>query len=274
MVAPKRQNEEDLVSVIMPTYNSSRFVAESIESILHQTYTNIELLITDDGSTDNTPEIIKHYARIDKRVRFFSLSENMGAGYARNKSIQEAKGRYIAFCDSDDSWMPEKLEKQIRFMQQNNLCFCFSSYFVCDDAGRQTGIVIAPASVSLTDTKRDNRIGFLTAMYDTSIHGKFYMPTLRKRQDWAYVLLILKKCQKAFALKEPLAFYRRSKGSISSNKISLIKFNAEVYKTIFGYSTLHAYCYLFCLFIPLHILKLINKRFIDFKYKKGYIQNP
>lgn len=272
MLTEPKENRtaEDLVSVIMPSYNSSRFITESIESILCQTYTNLELLITDDGSTDNTLEIIENYCRKDKRIKLFSLSGNMGAGHARNKSIREAQGKYIAFCDSDDTWLPDKLERQIAFMRTNNCCFCFSSYFVCNESGQQTGIVIAPSSVSLTDTKRDDKIGFLTAIYDATMYGKFYMPTLRKRQDWAYVLLILKKCHKAFALKEPLACYRRSRGSISANKLSLIKFNAKVYETVFGYSTLHSYCYLFGLFLPFHFLKLVNKRIVDIKYKNGY----
>ncbi len=251
---------ENMVSVIMPTYNSGRFIAESIDSILNQTYDNIELLITDDCSTDNTLEIIRAYAQKDPRVKCFSLPSNMGAGHARNRSIEAARGQYIAFCDSDDIWLPDKLEKQIAYMKKNNCCFCFSSYFVCNEAGRQTGIVIAPRSVSLTDTKRDDKIGFLTAIYDTSFYGKFYMPSLRKRQDWAYVLLILQKCKRAFALKEPLAYYRRTKGSISSNKLSLIRFNAKVYKVVFGYSTFCSYCYLFGLFLPYYALKRINNK--------------
>lgn len=111
---------EDLVSVIMPAFNSERYIVESIESILNQTYRNIELLITDDGSEDNTISIIKSYAQKDSRVKAFFLNGNTGAGSARNNSIKHAKGRYIAFCDSDDVWLPEKLEKQIRFMQEKN----------------------------------------------------------------------------------------------------------------------------------------------------------
>ena len=123
---------EDLVSVIMPAFNSERYIVESIESILNQTYRNIELLITDDASEDNTISIIKSYAQKDSRVKAFFLKGNTGAGSARNNSIKHAKGRYIAFCDSDDVWLPEKLEKQIRFMQEKNCCFAFASYYVFD----------------------------------------------------------------------------------------------------------------------------------------------
>ena len=103
----------------MPTYNSGRFVAESIESILNQTYTHLELLITDDGSTDDTPQIIRSYEQKDSRIRYFAMSDNMGAGHARNLSIELARGQYIAFCDSDDTWLPEKLEKANRLYEKN-----------------------------------------------------------------------------------------------------------------------------------------------------------
>lgn len=167
---------EDLVSVIMPAFNSERYIVESIESILNQTYRNIELLITDDGSEDNTISIIKSYAQKDSRVKAFFLKGNTGAGSARNNSIKHAKGRYIAFCDSDDVWLPEKLEKQIRFMQEKNCCFAFASYYVFDSESRKKGIVLAPSSVSLIDTKRDDKIGFLTAVYDTSFTESFICP--------------------------------------------------------------------------------------------------
>ena len=264
----KGSQEKGLVSVIMPTYNSGRFVAESIESILNQTYTHLELLITDDGSTDDTPQIIRSYEQKDSRIRYFAMSDNMGAGHARNLSIELARGQYIAFCDSDDTWLPEKLEKQIAFMKKRQCCFCFSSYFICDESGKRTGIFIAPASVTLTDTKRDDKIGFLTAIYDTRPYGKIYMPTLRKRQDWAYVLMLLQKCKKAFALKEPLACYRRSKGSISHNKLSLIKFNAKVYQVVFGYSKIRSYCYLFTLFLPAYALKRIKNKIVCMRYNR------
>ena len=106
-----------LVSIIMPSYNSSKYIAKTIDSIINQSYTNWELLITDDCSTDNTCEIIKEYTAYNQRIKLFTFLENKGAGVARNKSIKEAKGRYIAFCDSDDRWKPEKLEVQLRFMK-------------------------------------------------------------------------------------------------------------------------------------------------------------
>lgn len=123
--------KEDLVSVIMPTFNESRFLAQSIESVLNQTYTNLELLITDDCSTDEkTLEILDFYSQNDHRVQVFRLTQNMGAGAARNNSISRAKGRYIAFCDSDDRWLPTKLERQIEYMQKKKLLHVFFLLYI------------------------------------------------------------------------------------------------------------------------------------------------
>ena len=227
--------KKDLVSVIMPTYNASRYIGASIESILSQTYKNLELLITDDHSTDpEILELLQSYAERDKRVRIFLMPENNGPGYARNNSIKEARGRYIAFCDSDDRWFPEKLAKQVAYMQKHQCCLCFSSYLVCGPDDEHKGIVIAPSRLSLSDLKHDNKIGCLTAIYDTTIYGKFFMPTIRKRQDWALFLTIMKKCKTAYGMVEPLAIYRRTPEGISSKKLNLIKYNAKVYQFVFG----------------------------------------
>lgn len=247
---------EDKVSVIMPSYNTGKIICESIDSILSQTYTNLELLISDDRSSDTeTIEILKDYASKDSRVKVFFLEKNGGAGIARNNSIQQATGRYIAFCDSDDRWLPEKLERQLAFMQEKNCCLSFTSYFTCTYDGTIKGKVIVPKTLTLSQEKKDNKIGCLTAIYDTQKHGKFYMPTIRKRQDWALFLNILKQCHQAYAIQEPLAIYRDVPGSISSNKLNLIKYNAKVYQEVFGYSSFQAYAYLAIFFFPTYFTK-------------------
>lgn len=250
---------EDKVSVIMPSYNTGKIICESIDSILSQTYTNIELLISDDHSSDaETIEILKAYTHKDPRVKVFFLEKNKGAGVARNNSIQQATGRYIAFCDSDDRWLPEKLEKQLVFMQEKDCCLSFTSYFTCTYDGTINGKVIVPKTLTLSQEKKDNKIGCLTAIYDTTKYGKFYMPTIRKRQDWALFLTILQKCHKAYALQEPLAIYRDVPGSISSNKLNLIKYNAKVYREVFGYSSMQAYTYLALFFFPTYFTKKVQ----------------
>lgn len=251
--------KKDLVSVIMPSYNASRFIGASIDSVLNQTYGRLELLISDDHSTDpETIELLKQYAEKDKRVRIFLLPENNGPGYARNNSIREAKGRYIAFCDSDDRWMPDKLEKQIAFMRQKKCCLSFSSYLICGEDDEHRGIVIAPSQMTLSSLKHDNKIGCLTAIYDTQPYGKFFMPTIRKRQDWALFLTILKSCGKAYGMVEPLAIYRKTQQGISRNKWKLVSYNAKVYQHVFGYNVVASYLYLFFVFIPTYFFKRIT----------------
>jgi len=260
----------DLVSVIMPSYNSAKHIAESIDSILSQTYRHLELLITDDHSDDTaTLDILRSYSEKDERVNVVFLDSNHGPGYARNKSIERAKGKYIAFCDSDDRWFPEKLERQIAFMEQKNCALCYTSYIICNDDNREEGIVIAPSSITFGQLKRDNKIGCLTAVYDTQMLGKkYYMPAIRKRQDWGLFLSILRDCKKAYAIQEPLAFYRNRQNSVSSNKLGLIKYNILIYQKVLGFSRLKSNLYFFCLFIPTHFKKLLKRRIDSFFYKK------
>lgn len=260
---------EELVSVIMPTYNNTRHLAESIESVLGQTYSNLELVITDDHSANpDVPAIIKAYAKRDPRVRPFFLSENQGPGVARNNSIKESKGRYIAFCDCDDRWFSNKLEKQIEFMKEKDCTLSYSSYLECDENNEICGIVVAPEHITLNDLKRDNKIGCLTAVYDTKKYGKFFMPTIRKRQDWALFLTIMKECKHAYAITEPLAYYRHSDDSVSSKKLKLVRFNAKVYKQVFGYNTLEAYAYLFFVFMPTYTKKVLSNKLHSIDYLK------
>lgn len=256
----KATMKQELVSVIMPTFNASKYLADSIESVLNQTYTNLELLITDDCSSDDTRKILKEFAEKDKRVKVEFLKENYGPGIARNRSIERAKGRYIAFCDCDDRWMPEKLEKQIKHMTRKDCALCSSSYLICDENDQIIGINISPKVLTLGMMKRDNKLGCLTAIYDIKRLGhKFYMPAIRKRQDWALFLNILKECQICFCLTEPLAYYRQRSHSVSSNKLSLIKYNVNVYETVFGYTRLRAYLYFLLIFMPTYYLKVLKR---------------
>ena len=253
--------KNELVSVVMPTHNGDRFLEDSIRSILAQTYANLELVITDDCS-DNivTLEILRRFQEQDSRVDVVYLKENKGPGYARNKSIERARGRYIAFCDSDDRWFADKLERQLAFMREKGCALCCSSYIVCNERNENIGIRISPVRITYRMMERDNKIGCLTAIYDVEALGeKIYMPTLRKRQDWALFLTILKKCNDAYALIEPLAYYRDRSHSVSSNKFSLVKYNVAVYHEILRFSWLKSFIYFFFLFLPTYITKLYRR---------------
>lgn len=244
-----------LVSIITPSYNSSKFIAQTIESILSQTYTNWELLITDDCSVDNTREIVESYQRKDTRINFFQLKENSGPGVARNHSIEMAKGRFIAFCDSDDRWYPEKLEKQLAFMQEKNCALSYTSYMVCDESNVITSIVVSLSNITYAALKRDNGIGCSTAIFDVYKVGKMYFPDIRKRQDWGLWLNILKKIKVAYGMKEPLAVYRIQETSLSSNKLSLIRYNIAVYRQVLKYPLLLAYMSFWIINMPCYFMK-------------------
>ena len=258
----------DLVSVIMPTFNSGHLLKDSIDSILSQTYHDVELLITDDNSTDPTTlSILRKYKDEDERVDILFLDTNHGPGYARDQSILRARGRYIAFCDSDDRWFPEKLERQIAFMNEKQCALCYTSYILCDINSQEKGIVIAPESITFDQLKHDNRIGCLTAIYDTQKLGKKYqMPHIRKRQDWGMFLNILRDCHIAYAITEPMAYYRIREDSVSRKKLGLIKYNIRIYRRVLGFSALKANAYFYFIFLPTHFMKLSKRAIDSYKY--------
>lgn len=241
---------EELVSIITPSYNSVKYIGECINSIRQQTYQNWELLITDDCSKDDTIDVVTKYAMEDKRVRLFKLDKNSGAGVARNNSIMQAKGRYIAFCDSDDMWMPDKLEKQIAFMNEKDCALSFTSIMLCDERGAIKGLEVCPSSHTFKQNWCDNRVGTTTAIYDTQKVGKIFMPTLRKRQDWGLFMTILSKCRISYGLKLPLAYYRIGQESLSKKKKSLVKYNIAVYQTVLGWSYIRSLFFFLAVYMP------------------------
>jgi glycosyltransferase involved in cell wall biosynthesis len=249
-----------LVSIITPSYNCSAFIAETIDSILSQTYTDWELLITDDCSTDNSCEVINDYVEKDARIRLMKLSKNSGAGSARNNSIKVAKGRFIAFCDSDDLWMPDKLEKQLQFMIERRCALTYSSYITCDENGAQNGYVKCLMKLNYAKILRDNGIGCLTAIYDAELIGKHYMPSIRKRQDWCLWISIIKEVGTAYGLQEPLAIYRLRTGSISSNKLEMLRYNFNVYHKVIHYPKWWALIVLMCYFMPYYFYKKLKNK--------------
>ena len=223
------------VSIITPLYNSEKYIADAIDSVLHQTYTNFELIIIDDHSQDNSVNIVNRFK--DERIQLLCLKENKGAGIARNKGIDMATGRYIAFLDSDDQWLPDKLDKQIHFMKSNKVGFCFSSFFLMDEQGRDLNKYReALPKVNYKKMLNNNYIGCLTAIYDTDSLGKIYMTEHKKRQDWGLWLKILSKISDAESIQEPLAYYRLRNESLSHKKWNLIRPNYLFYRDQVGLS--------------------------------------
>ncbi len=253
-----------LVSIITPTYNSSEFIAETIECILAQSYMNWELLITDDCSSDNTCKIVTEYTKNDKRIKLYKLEKISGGGIARNNSIEKAKGRFIAFCDSDDRWTPDKLEKQITFMLKKNIAFSYGSYMLCNEEGEEIGINICLRKLTYRRIIMDNFVGCLSAVYDVEKVGKMYMPIIRKRQDWGLWISILRKCKVGYGIKQPIGYYRIRSNSVSSNKWILINYHVKLYHQILHIPMFLAYCMYFFVNLPTYIMKTLRIKIINF----------
>lgn len=248
---------EGLVSIIMPSYNAARFIGESINSVLLQTYSNWELLIVDDCSKDNSVEVVRKFANIDKRVVLFSLEKNVGAAAARNVAIEHAQGQYIAFLDSDDVWDEYKLEKQLAFMKQYSYVFTFSNYYVMEENGKKKeNIVKVPSSLSYHQYLRNTIIGCLTVIIDRQQTGDFKMPLIKSSHDMALWLLIMKRGFKAYGLKDVLAGYRLVSTSNTAKKWKAAKDVWKVYREIEGLSVLYA-AYCFCGYAINAVLKRI-----------------
>ena len=257
-----------LVSIVTASYNSAQFIAETIESIIAQTYTNWELLICDDASTDNTVDIIRHYALSDSRIRLYVLQRNSGAGVSRNKAISESKGDYIAFCDSDDRWKPYKLEKQLEYMEKKNCQICYSSYLECKEDNSLCGIVLCKSRYTEHNICHNGSIGFSTLIYSVRNIGRIMLPSMRKRQDWALKILLIQKGGTAYGVKEPLVYYRVRSGSLSRKKRKLIKYNVQVYREILHYSLLKSWFVFIFMFAPHQIVHNCKVLIDNCRYSK------
>ena len=236
-----------LVSIITPNFNSEAFISQTILSVLNQTYKNWEMLIVDDLSTDKSIEIIKTFIDKDSRIKLHLLKENSGAAIARNKAISLANGDYIAFLDSDDLWLPKKLEHQLNFMFHNRYALTYTSYEIINENGVLINKTInCKSKLDYNRMLYSNEIGCLTAIYDKNLLGKIYMPEIRKRQDYGLWLNILKSEKFAYGLSETLAQYRDRSKSISNNKIEMLKWNWNLYKNVENLSYFRATYYTIC----------------------------
>lgn len=209
---------EGMVSIIMPSWNTGRLIAESIQSVIDQTYPNWELLIVDDCSTDNTDEVVEKFH--DERIRYFHNESNSGAALTRNHALQKARGEWIAFLDSDDLWMPEKLEHQLNFMQENHYVLSYTEYEKIDEESQPLNIYVSgPEKVSRRKMYHYDYIGQLTMMYSAKYFGQIQIKDIKKNNDYAIRLQLYKKPDTcAYLLKENLAKYRVRKNSISHDK--------------------------------------------------------
>lgn len=220
-----------LVSIITPSYNTAKFIGETIRSVQAQTYPNWEMIIVDDCSTDNTDEVVAEYQKADERIRYFKNEKNSGAAVSRNKALREAKGRWMAFLDSDDLWTPDKLEKQLEFMVENGYHFSCTKRTTIDEDSN-------PLGEMTTEPKVINRfgmylycwVGCLGVMYDYNKVGLIQIADIKKNNDYAMWLKVIKHT-KCYLLDENLAYYRVRNKSISHDKFSkLVKSHYDLYR--------------------------------------------
>lgn len=243
-----------MVSIITPNYNCGKFIAQTIESAINQTYRDWEMIIVDDCSSDNSLQIAQEYAQKDNRIKVFENEKNLGAALTRNRAIEISKGEYLAFLDSDDIWNVDKLEKQLKFMQENDCDFAFSEYIEIDEQNQELHRKIKVCK-TLTYNKmlRHSWPGCLTVIYKQDLNNKIYIPDVKKNNDRALFLKVLKNCKKAMGQKEVLAKYRIRKGSISRNKFQMLEPYIKVVHEFEGKSKLYAY---FCAFTHVLVKKL------------------
>lgn len=221
-----------LVSIIMPSYNCGEFVKDSIRSVQAQTYTNWELIFMDDSSTDDTIRQVSLMRDEDKRIHLFQNIGNLGAAITRNNALREAKGKWIAFLDSDDLWEPEKLEKQVRFMEEHGYKFSYTCYAEMDGVGKDTGVIVSgPNKVTKAGMFAFCWPGCLTVMYDANEIGLLQIENIKKNNDYAMWLKVCKKAD-CYLLPEVLAKYRRGRsGSVSTHGITtMIKWHYRLFR--------------------------------------------
>ncbi len=247
---------EKLVSIITPTYNCGAFIARTIDSVLAQSYKNWEMIIVDDRSTDDTKSVVDEYMARDSRIKYHLLGENSGAAVARTVAMRLAEGSYMAFLDSDDIWMPEKLERQIAWMEENGHAFSCTAYEQIDEDDNSLGRIIK--TVKKTDYNRlllDCPVGNSSVVYNVERMGKFEVPNIRKRNDDALWLQMLKKEKYIWGMPDVLMRYRIRKNSISSNKLKVIKYHWILYREVEHLNVFRSAFHIFwwCVIKVLHI---------------------
>ncbi|MFB6340428.1 glycosyltransferase family 2 protein [Saccharicrinis sp. FJH62] len=246
----------DLVSIITPSYNCEKFIGETIKSVLVQTYTDWELIIVDDCSSDSSVKVIQSYADVDSRIRFFELKQNKGAANARNVALSKVRGEYVAFLDSDDIWFPLKLEKQLSFMIENELSFSCTKYEEVDELGMETGVIIKVRPKSnYEQVLQSCPIGNSTVICHVKLLNGVSVPDIKRNNDFALWLQILKRTPLIYGINIVLTKYRIRDNSISRNKYSMLRYHWILFRKIENLSIIKS-LYLMVGWIILKVFRL------------------
>ncbi len=225
-------------------YNSEKYISETIDSVLAQSYQYWEMIIINDLSSDNSTDIVKKYLQKDNRLKLIELEEKGGPAKARNEGIKLAQGKYLTFIDSDDLWHSSFLEKQVSFLENNNIPLSYASYQRIDTMGNPLKKIIVPKVETYKRLLKSNYISCLTAMYNVEILGKQTFINVG-HEDYVYWLSLLKKIKYAKGIQEVLAYYRVGKKSVSSNKFQNVKWQWNIYRNIENINFFHSIYYMF-----------------------------
>jgi glycosyltransferase involved in cell wall biosynthesis len=249
-------NSEPLVSIVTPCFNVEIYITRTIECILSQSYSNWELLLVDDKSTDATMQIIQDYLLKDSRLKLIRLEKNSGPAVARQTGIDNAKGEYVAFCDSDDLWEPEKLSIQISFMLNQSLEFSCTAYAQISEDEQPNGKVIHPQErANYKTVLKSCPIGNSTVIVAKNLIEQVRIPNIRKRNDYVLWLTLLKKTPYCYGIDEVLVKYRLRSDGISNNKVSLVKYHWYIYRKIEKLSFIYS-CYLIMNWVVLKVFRI------------------
>lgn len=250
------------VSIIMPYYNAARYVKETVVAIIAQTYKDWELIIVDDCSPDpGTKDVLNNITALDTRIRVLRTPRNGGAGMARNVGIDAAKGRYLAFCDSDDWWYPTKMEEQLRFMQENSYPFTCTWYEDANESLETYYTMKQPERQTYKSMISGCNVGTPGVMIDTTVLGKKYMPNLRRAEDWGLWMMYLRDTEYLVTYPKALWKYRHIPGSETSNKWKQMQAVVDMYQIVLGFSKFKAWCIALFIFLPNNIWKKLKKKF-------------
>ena len=253
------------VSVVMPCFNSEKFIHQAINSVLNQSYTNIELLICDDGSEDKSKNIINEFAEKDSRVIPLKNKHPKGAAGARNTCLDEASGDFIAFLDSDDFWYKDRIERHLKYMLENNLFFSYSYNNVVDEEGKYINRLYAPDSLNSKKMRFHCFISCSTVLIDKRITGPFHQPVIKRRNDYATWLRIMNKFpdKDVVCFKEITSNYRSNNYGLSSNKIEVAKYTYICQTQYNNASKVSSFFYLF-LYINIIFIKKFFPKIYNF----------
>lgn len=238
---------EPLVSIVTPAYNVEKYIEKTINSVLNQTYKNWEMIIVEDCSKDNTFKLIQNLSKIDGRIKVYQNDNNRGVSFTRNKAINIAQGKYIAFLDADDLWDKKKLEKQINFMEKEKILLSYTGYRKINSNGSIRGDIKVPLKLDYDELLKNCMISCITGVYNQKQLGKYYFKNI-KAEDYIYWLKMIKSIDFAWGIQESLASYRVLENSRSSNKVDIVKHHWKIYYEIENLSLFRAIKY-YCIYI-------------------------